>query len=124
MKRQIAVGLNFCVSGIPYWTLDIGAFFVKRGIQWFWDGEYEEGYNDLGYKELFTRWFQYGCFLPVLRSHGTDFRRELKYFGDQGDPFYDALIKVNHLRYQLMPYIYSLTAKVWKDDYTILRMLA
>ena len=124
MKRQIAAGLNFCVSGIPYWTLDIGAFFVKRGIQWFWDGEYDKGYDDLGYRELFTRWFQYGCFLPVFRSHGTDFRRELKYFGDKGDPFYDALLKVNHLRYQLMPYIYSIAARVWKDDYTMLRMLA
>ncbi|MDF2905238.1 MAG: glycoside hydrolase family 31 [Herbinix sp.] len=124
MKRQITAGLNFCVSGIPYWTLDIGAFFVKKGIQWFWDGDYEKGYDDLGYRELFTRWFQYGCFLPVFRSHGTDFRRELKYFGDQGDLFYDALIKVNHLRYQLMPYIYSIAARVWKDDYTMLRMLA
>lgn len=124
MKRQIAAGLNFCVSGIPYWTLDIGAFFVKRGIQWFWDGEYDKGYDDLGYRELFTRWFQYGCFLPMFRSHGTDFRRELKYFGEQGEPFYDSLIKANHLRYQLMPYIYSIAARVWKDDYTMLRMLA
>lgn len=124
LKRQITAGLNFCASGIPYWTLDIGAFFVKKGVQWFWDGDYEKGYDDLGYRELFTRWFQYGCFLPMFRSHGTDFRRELWHFGEQGDPFYDALIKANHLRYQLMPYIYSIAAKVWKDDYTMLRMLA
>jgi alpha-D-xyloside xylohydrolase len=124
MKRQIAAGLNFCASGIPYWTLDIGAFFVKRGKQWFWDGEYDDGYDDHGYKELFTRWFQYGCFLPMFRSHGTDFRRELKHFGDKGDLFYDALIKANRLRYQLMPYIYSIAAKVWKDDYTMFRMLS
>lgn len=124
LKRQIAAGLNFCASGIPYWTLDIGAFFVKKGVQWFWDGDYEKGYDDLGYRELFTRWFQYGGFLPMFRSHGTDFRRELWYFDEQGDPFYDALIKINHLRYQLMPYIYSIAARVWKDDYTMLRMLA
>ncbi len=124
LKRQIAAGLNFCASGLPYWTLDIGAFFVRKGIQWFWNGEYENGYNDLGYKELFTRWFQFGCFLPMFRSHGTDFRRELWYFGKEGDPFYDALIKMNHLRYQLMPYIYSVAARVWKNDYTMLRMLA
>jgi alpha-D-xyloside xylohydrolase len=48
----------------------------------------------------------------------------LAFAGEQGDPFYDALIKVNHLRYQLMPYIYSIAARVWKDDYTMLRMLA
>ncbi len=124
MKRQIAAGLNFCASGIPYWTLDIGAFFVKKGTQWFWDGDYEQGYEDLGYRELFTRWFQYGCFLPVFRSHGTDFRRELWNFGEPGSMFYDALIKMNQLRYRLIPYIYSLAARVWKDDYTMFRLLA
>ncbi len=124
MKRQIAAGLNFCASGIPYWTLDIGAFFVKKGVQWFWDGDYEQGYEDLGYRELFTRWFQYGCFLPIFRSHGTDFRRELWNFGEPGNMFYDSLIKMNQLRYRLMPYIYSLAAKVWRDDYTMLRLLA
>ncbi len=124
LERQIAAGLNFCASGIPYWTLDIGAFFVKKGVQWFWNGDYEQGYDDLGYRELFTRWFQYGCFLPVFRSHGTDFRRELWNFGEKEDPFYKALIKINHLRYELMPYIYSIAARVWKDDYTMLRMLA
>lgn len=124
MKRQIAAGLNFCASGLPYWTLDIGGFFVKKGVQWFWNGEYEQGYNDLGYCELFTRWFQYGCFLPVFRSHGTDFRRELWNFGQPGSMFYDALIKMNQLRYRLMPYIYTLAAKVWRDDYTMLRLLA
>jgi alpha-D-xyloside xylohydrolase len=124
MKRQIAAGLNFCASGIPYWTLDIGAFFVKKGVQWFWDGDYEQGYEDLGYRELFTRWFQYGCFLPIFRSHGTDFRRELWNFGEPGSMFYDALIKMNRLRYRLMPYIYSLAAKVWREDYTMFRLLA
>ncbi|HWT27697.1 MAG TPA: TIM-barrel domain-containing protein [Mobilitalea sp.] len=124
LKRQIAAGLNFCASGLPYWTLDIGAFFVKKGVQWFWNGEYEKGNDDPGYKELFTRWYQFGCFLPMFRGHGTDFRRELWNFGDAGDPFYNALIKMNHLRYQLMPYIYSIAARVWKDDYTLLRMLA
>ncbi len=124
LKRQIAAGLNLCASGIPYWTLDIGAFFVKKGVQWFWDGDYEKGNEDPGYAELFTRWFQFGCFLPVFRSHGTDFRRELWNFGDVGDLFYDTLIKFNQLRYRLMPYIYSMAGKVWKDDYTMLRMLA
>ncbi len=127
LKQQIASGLNFCASGIPYWTLDIGAFFVKKGIQWFWNGEYEKGYEDPAYGELFTRWFQYGCFLPIFRSHGTDFRRELWKFeeaGEAGAMFYEALVKANRLRYQLIPYIYSTAARVWKDDATMLRMLA
>jgi alpha-D-xyloside xylohydrolase len=124
LKRQITAGLNFCASGIPYWTLDIGAFFIRKGVQWYWDGDYEKGYDDLGYVELFTRWFQYGCFLPIFRSHGTDFRRELWHFGEKGDIFYDTIIKFNQLRYRLMPYIYSMAGKVWKDDYTLIRMLA
>lgn len=124
MKQQIVAGLNICVSGLPYWTLDIGAFFVKRGVQWFWNGDYEQGQDDLGYRELFTRWYQYGCFLPIFRSHGTDVRRELWNFGEPGDIFYDALLKANHLRYELIPYIYSTAARVWRDDYTMYRMLA
>ena len=124
LKNQIVAGLNLCASGMPYWTLDIGAFFVRKGIQWFWDGDYDKGYCDLGYVELFTRWFQYGCFLPIFRSHGTDFRRELWYFGQKEEIFYNTLIKFNQLRYRLMPYIYSMAAKVWKSDYTLLRMLA
>ncbi len=124
MKQQIVAGLNICVSGIPYWTMDIGAFFVKRGVQWFWNGNYEQGLDDLGYRELFTRWYQYGCFLPIFRSHGTDVRRELWNFGEPGDMFYDALLKANHLRYELIPYIYTMAARVWRDDYTMYRMLA
>lgn len=124
LRQQIVAGLNLCVSGLPYWTLDIGAFFVKRGIQWFWNGNYENGLEDLGYRELFTRWYQYGAFLPIFRSHGTDVRRELWNFGEPGDMFYDALLKANHLRYKLIPYIYSMASKVWRDDYTIYRMLA
>lgn len=124
LKKQIVAGLNFCASGIPYWTLDIGGFFVKKGVQWFWNGEYERGYEDLGYRELFIRWFQFGCFLPVFRSHGTDIRRELWNFGKEGDMFYEALLKMNRLRYELMPYLYSMAAKVWREDATMLRLLA
>ena len=124
LKRQIPAGLNFCASGFPYWTLDIGAFFVRKGTQWFWNGDYNQGTADLGYRELFTRWFQYGVFLPVFRSHGTDFRREIWQFGEEGEPFYEALKAAVQLRYRLLPYIYSWAGKVWKDDSTMMRMLA
>lgn len=124
LKKQIAAGLNFCASGLPYWTFDIGAFFVKSGKPWFWAGEYEEGNEDPGYRELFTRWYQLGAFLPIFRNHGTDVRRELWAFGEPGDMFYDALIAANRLRYQLLPYIYSCAGKVWEEDATIMRLLA
>lgn len=124
LKKQIVAGLQFTATGLPYWTLDIGAFFVKNGAQWFWDGKYDETTGDNGYRELYVRWFQYGAFLPIFRSHGTDCRREPWHFGNEGEMFYDALVKANRLRYHLMPYIYSLAGDVWKQDGTMLRMLA
>ena len=123
-KNQIVAGLNFCASGMPYWTLDIGAFFVKQGTPWFWAGEYQDGTDDLGYRELYTRWFQYGAFLPIFRAHGTDVRREVWAFGEPGEVFYDTLVATIDLRYRLMPYIYSLAGSCWYNDDTIMRMLA
>ena len=124
LRRQIADGLNFCATGMPYWTLDIGAFFVKHKPEmWFWSGDYDEGVADLGYRELFVRWFQYGAFLPMFRSHGTDTPREIWQFGEPGEPFYEALVDALHLRYRLLPYIYSLAGWITQHDYTMLRAL-
>ena len=123
-RNQIAAGLNFCASGLPYWTLDIGAFFVRRGMYWYWAGDYNKGMEDLGYQELFTRWFQLGAFLPVFRSHGTDVRREMWLVDGFEGRFYEALLAANRLRYRLIPYIYSLAGAVWREDATMMRMLA
>lgn len=137
MKKQIHEGLNMCMSGMPYWTLDIGGFFTvnenwqHRGCscsedptpKWFWRGDYEEGVEDYGYRELYVRWFEQGVFLPMFRSHGTDTPREVWNFGRPGEPFYDALVKNIELRYRLMPYIYSNAARIWTDDYTMMRSL-
>lgn len=134
---QVKEGLNMAMSGIPYWTLDIGGFFTvhkkwqNRGcgcdqdpsMKWFWKGDYEEGVKDLGYRELYTRWLQFAVFLPVFRSHGTDTPREIWQFGKKGEPFYDAIEKAIRLRYELMPYIYSLAAQVYFEDATIMRSL-
>lgn len=123
LKNQIAAGLNFCASGLPYWTLDIGAFFVKKGEPWYWDGAFAGGAQDPGYRELYTRWLQYGAFLPIFRSHGTDCAREPWNFGGEGEPFYDAIVKAIRLRYRLLPYIYSLAGQAYFEDGTIMRGL-
>jgi alpha-D-xyloside xylohydrolase len=124
LRRQIADGLNFCVTGLPYWTADIGAFFVKRRPDlWFWDGDYDLGIEDLGYRELYVRWFQWAAFLPMFRSHGTDTPREVWRFGEPGDLTYDALVAALQLRYRLLPYIYSLAGWTTQDGYTMLRAL-
>lgn len=122
-RRQIRSAQAFSVSGLPYWTTDIGAFFVKTGEHWYWDGEYPDATEDLGYRELFVRWYQWETFLPIFRGHGTDCRRELWQFGDEGEPFYEACVKANHLRYELMPYLYSLAGRVWLEDASFLEAL-
>ena len=135
-KNQIAEGLNMCASGIPFWTLDIGAFFVGSNLAWrkwsntkegdapwFWQGLFEDGGEDFGYRELYTRWLQFGTFLPIMRSHGTDTPREPWNFGKPGSVYYDTIVKYIKLRYRLLPYIYSLAAKVNRDGYTMMRSL-
>ena len=124
LKKQIPAGLNYCVTGEPYWTLDIGAFFVKRDKKmWFWDGLYEKGCDDLGYRELYVRFLELGAFLPVFRSHGTDTPREVWNFGKPGEMFYDAIVRFIRLRYRFLPYIYSLSAGITLRSGTMMRML-
>ena len=123
-RKQILAGLNFCASGLPYWTADIGAFFVKQGDCWYWNGEYDDTTNDPAYLELYTRWYQWCCFLPIFRGHGTDCRRELWNFQGEGGVFYQAMVKANRLRYEFLPYIYSTAGKVWQKDDSMIRMLA
>lgn len=143
LRRSIPEGLNFCATGEPYWTVDIGGFFINNDPNlWFWRGDYsagcrgltpmtasepdpaDTGCTDLGFWELYTRWVQYGAFLPMFRSHGTDAAREIWRFGDAGTPFYDAIAKYIRLRYQFIPYIYSLAAQVTLNSTTMLRAVA
>ncbi|MCR5179403.1 MAG: glycoside hydrolase family 31 protein [Lachnospiraceae bacterium] len=121
LRAQVTGALHFSASGLPYWTTDIGAFFVKHGDQWYWDGEYDDTTDDEKYCELFVRWYQLGCFLPVFRAHGTDCRREPWNFRGR---YYDALLKANRLRYSLIPYIYSEAGKVWLNDTSLVRFLS
>ena len=136
MKKQIAEGINASLSGIVYWTLDIGGFFVvddkyeNRGCNdrehkplWFWHGDYNEGVKDPAYRELYVRWLQFGTFLPVFRSHGTDTPREPWQFGEAGDRFYDTVVKFIKLRYRLLPYIYSLAAAAHMKGEIMMRSL-
>lgn len=123
LQRQVAEGLSVSAAGFPYWTVDIGAFFVKEGNQWYWKGAYEDTTDDLGYRELFVRWYQWACFLPIFRGHGTDCRRELWQFGEEGEVFYEALLKANRLRYSLIPYIYSTAGKVWLENGSMIKPL-
>ncbi len=125
-RKQIPGGLNFMASGCPYWSVDVGSFFTNgdRFRRWFYIGEFPKGCNDPAYREYYTRMFQWGTFLPMLRSHGSDTPREIWRFGEPGTPFYDAILDMIHLRYKMLPYTYSLAAKVTNEQYTMARLLA
>jgi alpha-D-xyloside xylohydrolase len=123
-RMQIPAGLNFCMTGIPYWTTDIAGYFIKHEPGWwFSNGVFEKGQEDEGFKELYTRWFQFASFCPLFRAHGADFPREPWAFGTPESQTYKTLLKFTNLRYRLMPYIYSLAWKVTNDNYTIMRAL-
>ena len=124
MKKQIAEGVNFSASGLPYWSLDIGGFWSVAGEMRYNAGSDYHGHDDPGYRELYVRWIQFGCFLPVFRSHGTCFPREIWRFGDEGGIFYDAVRKFIELRYRLIPYLYSTAWQVTHKGESFLRPLA
>ncbi|MDE6267550.1 MAG: alpha-glucosidase, partial [Muribaculaceae bacterium] len=123
-RQQIPSGLNYMATGSPYWTVDVGAFFTRKGPQWFWCGEFPDGAADPAFREFYLRMFQWAAFLPVLRSHGTDTPREIWQFGEAGEPVYDSILSMIRLRYSLLPYIYSLAAAQTLADYTMARPIA
>jgi alpha-D-xyloside xylohydrolase len=116
-EDQIATGINFSLSGIPYWTMDIGGFAVENRY-----------YNLTGetqkeWRELNTRWFQFGVFCPLFRSHGQYPFREIYNIAPEGTKEYESMVYYAKLRYRLMPYIYSLAGHSYFNDYTIMRGL-
>ena len=115
LRKQISIAQNYIACGEAYWNADIGAFFVKQWYQWFGDGDYPAGTEDLGYRELYTRWLQFAGFTPFMRSHGTDTPREVWHFGERGTLFRDAIEEGIALRYRLAPYFYSINAAVTFD---------
>lgn len=123
--QMIPAGLNFMATGCPYWSIDVGAFFTdSNNWQWFHRGEYPKGCRDPEYRELYCRMMQYAAFLPVMRSHGTETPREPWQFGNPGEPFYESILSSIRLRYRLLPYIYSLAARISNEGYTMTRALA
>jgi alpha-D-xyloside xylohydrolase len=118
MRAQIFCGLNFCMSGIPYWTMDIGGFAVESRYHNPKPADLEE------WREMMTRWFQFGAFVPLFRSHGEYPYREIYNTAPEDHPAYKAIVECDRLRYRLLPYIYSLAGHTWLYDYTIMRGLA
>ncbi len=117
MRSQITAGINFSLSGIPYWTMDIGGFAVENRYEKPNAADLEE------WREQMTRWYQFGAFCPLFRVHGQYPYREIFNTADENHPAYKSMLYYDRLRYRLMPYIYSLAGAAYQKDYTIMRGL-
>ena len=127
LKRQIPTGLDFAASGLTYWSNDTGGWQylpaehhpAHKPLLDPSDARANVGgYDD--YPELYTRWFQYAAFLPIMRSHGSRVANEVWSYGKDAEPILEKYLR---LRYQLMPYIYSLGYQTWLTGAPFLRAL-
>ncbi len=126
MKAQISAGLNFSMAGIPYWTMDIGGFCVEKRYE---SGQHQfdktgvENPDMKEWRELNTRWYQFGAFVPLFRAHGQFPYREVYNIAPDNHPAYKSIVYYTKLRYNMLPYIYSLAGMTYFKDYTIMRAL-
>ncbi len=126
MKAQISAGLNFAMSGVPFWTMDIGGFCVEDryvAAQAEFNNTGVENEDLKEWRELNTRWFQFGAFAPLFRAHGQWPFREVYNIAPEDHPAYKSIEYYLQLRYRMMPYLYSLNGAVHFDDYTMMRPL-
>lgn len=116
-KNQIPAGINFSMSGMPYWTTDIGGFAVEHRY------EKPNGKDLDEWQEQMTRWYQFGAFCPLFRVHGQFPYREIFNVSAENETPYKSMLYYDKLRYRLMPYIYSLAQQTYHNNYTIMRGL-
>ena len=115
MRMQIAAGLGYSMSGLPWWSMDTGGFSVMS--------KFYDRANWAEWQELQTRWHQFGAFVPLFRAHGQWPQRELWNIADEGTPTYESILYYMRLRYRLMPYLYSVAADVAFNGGTMMRGL-
>jgi alpha-D-xyloside xylohydrolase len=126
MRAQMTAGLNYSISGIPFWGMDQGGFCVEDRYvkaQQLFDQTGEENADLKEWRELQTRWNQFGAFIPLFRSHGQWPLREIWNIAPDEHPAYQSFVYYDRLRYRLMPYLYSLAGWAHFKDYTLMRAL-
>ena len=126
MRAQMTAGLNYSMSGIPFWGMDQGGFCVENryvAAQQLFDRTGQENEDLREWRELQTRWNQFGAFIPLFRSHGQWPLREIWNIAPEDHPAYKSFVYYDRLRYHLMPYLYSLAGWAHFRDYTLMRAL-
>lgn len=127
LQRQVPAGLDVTASGLPYWTDDVGGFWSLPAVHHpvhppLIDpatARYNVGGDD-DYPELYVRWFEYGVFMPILRTHGMRRFNTVWSYGDQATPILEKYLR---MRYALVPYIYSLAYDTYKTGAPYMRAL-
>ena len=126
MRAQMTAGLNYSLSGIPFWGMDQGGFCVENRYvkaQQLFDRTGVENEDLKEWRELQCRWNQFGTFIPLFRSHGQWPLREIWNIAPDAHPAYKSFVYYDQLRYRLMPYLYSLAGWAHFKDYTLMRAL-
>ena len=126
MRAQMTAGLNYSISGIPFWGMDQGGFCVESryvAAQQLFDRTGQENEDLKEWRELQTRWNQFGTFIPLFRSHGQWPLREIWNIAPDEHPAYKSFVYYDKLRYRLMPYLYSMAGWAHFKDYTLMRAL-
>jgi alpha-D-xyloside xylohydrolase len=127
LKRQVPTGLDFVASGMPYWSNDVGGWQYLPGqhhpakpplLDPSDARDNVGGYDD--YPELYTRWFEYGAFQPIFRTHGSRRYNEVWSYGKQAEPILEKYLR---LRYELLPYTYSQAYKSYLTGAPYMRAL-
>ena len=127
MRAQMTAGLNYSMSGLPFWGMDQGGFSVESRYvkaQQEYDKSGVENADLTEWRELQTRWNQFGCFIPLYRAHGQWPLREVWNIAPDDHPAYQTIVWYDRLRYHMMPYLYSMAGWVHFRDYTMMRGLA
>ena len=130
---QISAGVQFGLSGVPNWTHDIGGYAQESRFQVGDVGDAQENRStgnsvstpaDLKeWQELNLRWFQFGAFSPLFRSHGEVVKREIFNISPEDSDMRDSMVWYDKLRYRLMPYIYASASDTYYKSGTIMRGL-
>ena len=126
MRAQMTAGLNYSISGLPFWGMDQGGFCVENryvAAQQLFDRTGQENEDLKEWRELQTRWNQFGTFIPLFRSHGQWPLREIWNIAPDNHPAYQSFVYYDKLRYRLMPYLYSMAGWAHFKDYTLMRPL-
>ena len=126
MRAQMTAGLNYSMSGIPFWGMDQGGFCVENryvAAQQIFDRTGVENEDLKEWRELQCRWNQFGAFIPLFRSHGQWPLREIWNIAPDNHPAYQSFVYYDKLRYRLMPYLYSMAGWAHFNDYTLMRAL-